>query len=411
MLFALLACTSRPPDVVFVVLDTVRAQQLSACGYERSTTPTLDALPGQLSCTAVAPGSWTLPSHASFMTGAMPLEHGAHSLTSGVGSLEGTSNRARPLNGALRTLAESYTAGGYQTIAVSGNPVVNEKMGLLRGFERAEVAASWGRLFGDALPERVDLVLDEADDRPLFLFVNIADAHQPWRTIPDDAPWGGGTRGVTWSKTNPEREWIRYVRGQLPDDEAAQLRARSTDLYDHALRRADTSLGMVLASLEAHGRCQDGCRVVITSDHGEFLGEHGLLDHGHEVWDENAVVPLFTSSGDLGRGWVSALDAHALVLGEPTRHAQISQAWPHVRRCARVAGDAFCDIAVGDWSGPEKHVWVDGELFVEVDGVRSPLDADADLVALGARVRKAARDDGDVDFQVEELLRAAGYLD
>lgn len=413
MLSLLLACTSRPPNVVFVVLDTVRADHTSACGYTRETTPVLASLQGDLSCTAVAPGSWTLPSHASFMTGTMPLQHGAHSLTSGVGELAGTSNRARPLNGELRTLAESFTAAGYQTLAVSGNPVVNEKMGILRGFEQVEVATGWGRLFGDDLPAKVDELLGRADpERPLFLFVNIADAHQPWRAIRDDAPWGGVTTGLTWNKTKEESPWIRYVQGELPDEEWGPLQTRTVDLYDNAIRRADTSLGAVLASLEAGGWCEPGCRVVVTADHGEFLGEHGLLDHGHEVWDENAVVPLYTSSGELPEGWISALDAHGLVLGEPMSHTPISEAWPHVRRCARVRGSAFCDIVVGDWSSSPKTVWLDGELFDEAAGVRTARTEPApELTSHGARVRKAARDDGRVDFEVEELLRAAGYLD
>lgn len=413
MLWLLLACTSRPPNVVFIVLDTVRADRVSSCGADRDTTPVLSALPGQLTCTAVAPGSWTLPSHASYFTGVMPVEHGAHSLTSGVGDLSGSGNRARPLNDRLPTVAEHFKGLGYQTVAVSGNPVVSDKMGLMRGFDHVDVATAWGRMFEEDLAEAVQGQLAEVDpERPLFLFVNIADAHQPWRKLPDDAPWGAGTPTRFWSKTAEQGPWVRYVRGELPAEEWAPIHRQTVDLYDAAVHRADASLGVVLKDLRDGGWCGDDCRVVITSDHGEFLGEHGLLDHGHEVWDENAVVPLYTSHGDLPGGWVSALTATALLTGVERAHPATSEAWPHVRRCARAQGQAFCDIVVGDWTGPTKQVWLDGVVLDEVDGQRTASSAPSQrLVRQGAQVRKAARDDGRVDFQVEELLRAAGYVD
>jgi len=391
----LLACSKPPETVIFVVLDTVRADRLSACGYG-DTSPNLAALDGSLSCTAVAPGSWTLPSHASFMTGAMPVDHRAHCITSGVDDLGGSGARSRPLNQDLGTLAEAFVERGYQTIAVSGNPVVSEKMGLLRGFESTHVAPAWGSWFGDTLPEKVSEAMSPTDPaRSTFLFVNIADAHQPWR---------GQGESLTWNKKKDEGDWARYHRGEMSAEEWAPLQAKVDRLYDAAVTRADTSLGQILSQ-----HCGDNCRVVITSDHGEMLGEHGLLDHGHNVWDENAVVPLYTSQGEIGEGWVSALDAHGLVLGEPKRHAPVSEAWPHVRRCARTAGAAFCSVEVGVW-GETKTVWSDGEEFVEAEGVRTPVTVWT-LTEHGTRLRREARDDGQIDFEVEELLRAAGYMD
>lgn len=396
MLLLLLACSPKPETVIFVVLDTVRSDRLSACGYAVETSPNLAALPGGLSCTAVAPGSWTLPSHASFMTGVMPVEHGAHCITSGVEDLSGTGARSRPLNDRRATVAEVFAERGFQTLAVSGNPVVSEKMGLLRGFQTTDIAPAWGRYFGDALPERVDDAMAARDpERSTFLFVNIADAHQPWRS---------GGDSLTWNKKADDGLWARYHRGEVPPEEWAPTQARVDRLYDAAVTRADASLGAVLEAW-----CQERCRVVLTSDHGELLGEHQLLDHGHNVWDENAVVPLYSSEGGIGEGWVSALDAHSLLVGSERRHAPISEAWPHVRRCARTHGQAFCEVQLASW-GEAKTVWIEGEEFVEVDGVRTPTPVHV-LDEHGTRLRRAARDDGQIDFQVEELLRAAGYLD
>ena len=87
ILALLLGCTDAPKDTVrvLIILDTVRAQSLSACGYERPTSPTLERLVAEghhLNCTAIAPGSWTLPSHASYFTGLEAPEHGAHATAS-----------------------------------------------------------------------------------------------------------------------------------------------------------------------------------------------------------------------------------------------------------------------------------------------------------------------------------------
>jgi hypothetical protein len=332
------------------------------------------------------------------MTGAMPVDHHAHCITSGVDDLSGTGARSRPLNEALPTLAEHFADKGYQTVAVSGNPVVSEQMGLLRGFETVDVAPAWGAYFGPVLPARVDALVSQLDpERSTFLFVNIGDAHQPWPSVP-------GAVGLRWNKTDENREWARYMRGELSEAQWLPLKARIDLLYDRAVQRADASLGTIL---EAH--CRERCRVVITSDHGELLGEHRLLDHGQNVWDENAVVPLYTSTGTLPEGWISALDAHPLLLGDKERHAPISESWPHVRRCARTHGEAFCSTEVARW-GDQKMVWSEGVTYSEVAGVRTPAE-DGDLAERGARLLEDGRDDGDMEFEVEELLRAAGYLD
>ncbi|MEC8423465.1 MAG: sulfatase-like hydrolase/transferase, partial [Myxococcota bacterium] len=131
-----LPAAKRSPTVVLAVLDTVRADHVSDCGGSGQSTPVLSELVaagGVLSCDAVAPGSWTLPSHASFFTG-QPIEaHGAHFVPRDANNLLGAM-QVRPLQGA-RTLAEEFRARGYRTIALSGNPVIAESTGLVRGFD------------------------------------------------------------------------------------------------------------------------------------------------------------------------------------------------------------------------------------------------------------------------------------
>ena len=419
-----------PPTVVFVVLDTVRADHLSLCGYERPTSPELEALAagGTWTCGAYVPGSWTLPSHASLFTGVEPAAHHAHAITSGVKDYSGVSSRSRALDEALPTLAEEMAEQGYRSVAVSANPVVSEKLGLMRGFEVARVAEKWGSYFDLGFGRALDGVLTELprDDKPLFLFLNLAEAHQPWKNIPSALGWLPARKKVHWGKKTAEDPWRRYVEGRMDDEEAAELRARTTDLYDYGVWRADRTLGRVREALEGGGWCDDGCRWVVTSDHGEYLGEHQLLDHGHYVHEPNARVPLVVvdPAGPVELpSPVSALVAHELVqtgaLPAPLPRVT-SSAWPHVRRCARTDGKAYCAPAAAIWSGDEK-LWWDGEQSWRVDLTVDPGELApeplgdhplaAELAALVGEVEADARDEGAVDEDVVEALRSLGYLD
>jgi len=419
---------------VLVVLDTVRADHLSACGYERPTSPVLEDLVSrgaELHCRAYAPGSWTLPSHASFFTGLEPLAHGAHSITSGIDDWSGMGSRSRPLRDGIPTLAEAMAERGFQPLALSASPVVSEALGLMRGFEAHRVSKSWGDLYGDALPEAlVELLGQHRDDRPLFLFVNIADAHQPWSSVPDGLDWVPPTRRVQWNKAAPEGSWQRFVEGRMSTDEAAALEQRAVDAYDWAVHRADAVLGQLIETLEDGGHCDGGCRLVITSDHGEFLGEHGLLDHGHYVYEANTRVPLAVWDSRsraalpaFEQATVSALEVYDLVLTgqRPERpRRRSSQAWPHAKRCRHVEGLAFCDTQVALWAGDERVSWLQGELglaLVEGSGV-GPVEPLPDehpkaqaIRKLGERAHRDTRDDHRVDQHVTDLLQSLGYLD
>ena len=133
----------RPPHVVLVVLDMLRADRLSLCGATRPTTPNLSRLRDEggaaTSCRAYAPGTWTLPSHASFFTGEEVPVHGADSLLDPTDkeSVSLWGDHVRPLGQGLPTLAERLGTAGYRTVLVSGNPIVSKwaATGLTRGFD------------------------------------------------------------------------------------------------------------------------------------------------------------------------------------------------------------------------------------------------------------------------------------
>ncbi|MGH0030432.1 MAG: sulfatase-like hydrolase/transferase [Myxococcota bacterium] len=305
-----------PPDVLLVVLDTVRADRLSTYGHTRPTAPRLDALAGLGvvfdDVTAAAP--WTWPSHASIFTGEPPHVHGAH-LAGGADASVHFGMGVSPLRPEVTTLAERFAAGGYRTEALVVNHWLHPSLGLLRGFERAHHFDRDAALF-----EAARRTTGRRDERPLFLFVNVMTAHSPFRDGPGD--WGLADRAFL----DPERApaWVRpYLTPDLPrgvhlsqvDDSgrpSGVIRHSTGDLvippedlekllalYDASVAGADFVLGRLLDTWIDAGR--DGV-VAVTSDHGEGFGEHGLLDHRATVYPEVLAVPLVIAAPGLPSG-------------------------------------------------------------------------------------------------------------
>ncbi|MFT5587136.1 MAG: arylsulfatase A-like enzyme [Cognaticolwellia sp.] len=431
-----LAPAPSQPTVVLVVLDTVRADHLSVCGYGRRTSPTLEALVAngaQISCGAISPGSWTLPSHASFFTGVMPTEHRAHSISSGIDSFAKGGNRARPLDEKLPTIAERFADQGYQTALVSANPVVSESMGLVRGFQDVDVAERFGHYTNSRWKPTMDLFLDHRDPTaPQFMVINIADAHQPWGAPSADMEWTAEYgRGVSYSKKTREGDYSRYLRGEMDPLRAPRFEEKVTEAYDAGVFMADENLAYFLDKLLLMGFCDTaGCRVVITSDHGEMLGEHGLLDHGHYAYQSNVEVPLIIAQlgGPEGMEWepvqlperISGVVVHDLVLTgrlpDPLPPVEVV-AWPHARRCSNLDGAAFCNLQAATWDGDQKLFWDQGEttafdLSQDPNEEAGTTTAASDALSKLARDGKRdGRDDQKMDITVTEMLKAAGYLE
>lgn len=311
------------PNVVLVVLDTARRDRVSAYGYDRETTPNFDrfAADATLYTDPVAQAPWSIPSHASLFTGAYPTGHGASTV--------------RPVFGADAPLAERLRRVGYATAAVSANPYVRPANGFAHGFEEfhgpgrpggATVPASVAdrlartvrpiahrvtaaglrrpleRLFGllrcrdaptvgadtdgaaaDWLPARVAAVAARLPE-PYFLFVNITTAHLPRSPAP-----AALDRFVA-----PELRETPVVPNErahaLGDGLSERERQALTQLYDADLRTADRQLGEVLASVDL-----PDALVAVVSDHGEHLGEFGLVGHQYSVFEPVVSVPLAVS--------------------------------------------------------------------------------------------------------------------
>lgn len=301
-----------PPAVLLVVLDTVRADRTSIQGYERPTTPQMEAVAraGVHFEDVTAPGSWTYPSHASLFTGEPPWVHGAHLIR-----LPSEAERAggRLPVGALRkdlpTLAERFREGGYRTEAVVANAWLRREVGLVRGFDRVQ----WHR--GDAeVVERARRLIEREREQPLFLFVNLAAAHMPYRAGPSG--WTAGLESArdlpAWAQPYATQEGpvgidlqeaaegdaldgqTRYMTGDLAiPPEGLRLLGR---LYDAGVRVADYGLGRILEAWTAR---HPEAVVAVTSDHGEALGERRRIGHIANPYPEVLRVPLVLAAPGL----------------------------------------------------------------------------------------------------------------
>lgn len=290
------------PDVVLIVLDTVRAQNLSTYGYARPTAPTLDALAGEgaLFLDATSPSTWSLPSHASLFTGAYPSRHGAHS-------------EHRYLDQRLPTLAQVLGRSGYDTFCFTANGWISDGLGLTRGFGWQDPTAregGAGRLFSFAhrLLERVGFAPQDkgggqivahfgdwvrerpAGSRPVFVFLNFIEAHFPYHQLPDEYRDRFTDRSAAELRAISMALMGRQFGGELADPQAALEPA--LDMYDGGVLYSDHLLELVVAALRERGTL-DRTLLIVLGDHGELLGERGdYFGHGPGLYQQVVHVPL-----------------------------------------------------------------------------------------------------------------------
>jgi arylsulfatase A-like enzyme len=304
--------------VLWIVWDTVRADHLSAYGHRRPTTPFLEAWSRRTrkfeNCISVA--NTTLPAHASMFTGSMPSQHGAH-------------NSNRTFGPGQVTLAEILREAGYRTFLYSANPYVSQWTGTDQGFELAEypwqrklepesMPLMYEKLAHRMDPETIDRKVAESNARRwlfknigelaerrtlrfleslgkgerFFVFLNYMEAHSPLAPspdsvrrveapgaghgeVPEDFPWDD-----VWAYTFGVRE---LSPGQL---------AGVSLLYDAAILELDDHFRSLWQALEQGGYLENTL-VILTSDHGQHLGEHHLLDHQYSLYEPLLRVPLF----------------------------------------------------------------------------------------------------------------------
>ncbi len=417
-----------PGLVAFVVLDTVRADHTSLCGYARPTTPFLQTLVARgaaHTCGGVSPAPWTLPSHASYFTGTSVTEHATMFVAASDVAINATIT-ARPLHARFETLAETFQARGYQTVMVSANSILNEASGLQQGFDHVLVSPNGASLRGPKLAPALTELLGRLDDRPVFLFLNLYDAHDPYPPIPARVDWAPAQPRVVLDAYthSPDNPYYAFIKGLMPEAEQGPFLRRLTDGYDMGVLHADRNLQAALGVLRRAGRMGAGVRLMVTSDHGEFLGEHGKLRHSGFIWEPGVRVPVLfedttrAAPFTFPEGPFSAIHAYHLVR---------DGALPDTLRAPEAVSEKNpADILVGTiaggvWRGTDKLVCVDGERaaydLATDPGERAPRPvgahpAAADLDALCADVDAlhTLPPPGD-NAALTEALEAMGYVD
>ena len=293
------------PNVLFIILDTVRALNLSAYGYPRPTTPQLEkfARSSIRFDYALSNAPWTLPSHASFFTGRLPHELSAGWLT--------------PLDERYPTIAEVLADRGYLTSGFVGNTLYGDtEKGIDRGFQHWEdYAVTPGEilrssvlirdlasrriarepfnsyeLLGRKRAERVNAEfldwLDGAKGQPFFTFLNYFDAHAPYLPRSEDA-----RKFATPGLGHDFSQWARFRGRPKGDSLIPDWVQDNEDRYDAMIEELDTELGKLFDELNRRG-ILDNTIIIISSDHGEQFGEHSVMGHGNSLYLPVLHVPL-----------------------------------------------------------------------------------------------------------------------
>lgn len=368
-----------PPNVIFLVIDTVRSDRVSGYGYDRQTTPNFDSFAEDVTVfsDAVSQAAWSIPAHGSLFTGKYPSEHRATTIG--------------PILQDADTFPRLLSDAGYETYGISPNEYVRPLTGFGHGFDEfypcrpvtvppavadgLAPVANWGaatprlrypieRVFNHSrtsaprsvepnppesyhLVPRVTDILTRAAE-PYLLFVNIIDAHLP---------------------RSPKPEHVdRFVDDELRDEEVVENERAHTfgddmgpdairkmsQLYDADLRTMDDKLGEVLDALQHVGALDDSL-VVLVSDHGEHLGEFGMIGHQQSLFEEVVSVPLAIRFPDGGPAMVDQQVELRRLFHTVLDEAAV-EAYPE-RSLASGAGD---DVARGEFFTPMLDI---GQLY------------------------------------------------
>jgi len=369
----------RPPDVLLLVLDCVRADLFDAEVERAGGLPFLSQLRREALVfpAAVSPGSWTIPSHASLFTGLYPWDHGAHSRT---GPL---------LTPGPETIAECLGRAGYATALYSGNAYVQDATGLSRGFDQtlwgggrefflrfldppratcpdlgsagpvhvlpsdreppsrfrqfaidalSRAPAVWDGLnriggkvrgtYGDTMRSVCPWIEPSVDawlssqpaERPVFLFVNLIEAHEPY--LADGGFGVGARRWLAYARARQDS--VLWVKGRWKPTPSEVRSSRAS--YVRSLRTLDRRVEQIVRTFARHRRWEDAL-FVLTSDHGQAFLEHETIYHRFRVDEPITRIPLWVRapggrpSGERPEAWASLIDVPRTIAGLVGREA------------------------------------------------------------------------------------------
>lgn len=380
-------------NVVVLVLDTARASTV-ASGLDQNEFPVIGGLAseGTIYKRAFSSAPWTLPSHASIFTGCYPSKHGAHA-------------GHKKLTEASPTLAGAFQENGYETVAVSNNVWVSKEFGLADGFDTFRknwqyiqqdvdlgrisqtrrggekfrvvgrrllsgnplinvVNAMYGkwlwRGIGDDGARRTNdwierWLTNREDNSPFFLFVNYLEPHLEYRP-PKSLAERHLPDGVSFNKAMevPQDAW-EHIAGlnELTEKEFEILRA----LYRAEIAYLDKRIRQLCDSLKAQADWENTV-LVVTGDHGENIGDHGLMDHQYCLYDTLLHVPLVIHGGSIGNGGavddlVQLTDIGPTLLNEVGIEGSVFQEWAQGRSFHKEAPTSSRNWVFAEYLAPQ----------------------------------------------------------
>lgn len=272
-----LASSDQSPNIVMILIDTLRADHLGCYGYQRETSPNMDAFAAGAVVfkNAISTSSWTSPAVASFFTGQYPY-------------VMGYEDRAVVLDDKFLCLAEILRASGYATRGVISHLYISGDLGFDQGFDTfdEENAQGHGHVSSPSVTDKGIELIDELKDEKFFLFLHYFDPHcdyilhEPYDFYPDYA-------GPLYSGQK-----IQDLRDAARDMSADDIRYLNA-LYDSEIRFTDEHIGRLLDHLKATGLYDDAL-IVIVADHGEEFAGRGnaWIGHTRTVYQELVHVPF-----------------------------------------------------------------------------------------------------------------------
>lgn len=274
------------PNFLLISVDTLRRDHLGTYGHARQTSPRIDALAarGTVFTNAVSTSSWTLPAHASLLTGRYPSYHGLE-------------DDGLKLPRDVPTLAAALQAAGYRTLAIVSHIYVSRAFGLERGFDSFDdslIEEGQSNPVAEAVVERFLETAGKGLEEPFFAFVHFFDPHWPY-----EPPEPFASRFTSGDYTGPVDGSVRsllpwWAEEPMPTEDRDQMLA----LYDGEIAYLDDQIGRLLDALEDPARRGETV-VLITADHGEEFKDHGRLGHGRTLYEEQLRVPLVAAGHPL----------------------------------------------------------------------------------------------------------------
>jgi len=291
-------------NILIVLVDALRPDHLSCYGYSQETSPHIDTLAsqGMMFKSVFATSNWSVPTHASLFTGLYPFSHGAYSLIS-------------ILRKDVPTLSEILSRNGYYSLNIYNNPLLGKSGGLSRGFDKIlgienEHKASFTlvRVYQKIFKE--DSLSDDIMkftyrwiehchklELPYFIFINLLDVHSPYG--PKEPFFSRFIKSIDLEKVNlPLLEKFKYeikskqkqsqLLSQLSEIDHTYLQR----MYDSNIRYVDEQIGNLFAKLKTKDLLENTF-ITVTADHGEYLGEHGIMGHVISfLYNQGLKIPL-----------------------------------------------------------------------------------------------------------------------